>query len=56
MKRTFTFRVDAVVWEKFCFLADLSSRSANNQLEFLVKNWVAAYEREIEEIPIDSEK
>ena len=55
MKRTFTFRVDDSIWKKFCWLADLVDRSANNQLEVLVKKWVADYEKENGEIDPDSD-
>ena len=56
MKRTFTFRVEAELWKKFCDLAELNDRSANNQLEVLIKHWVADSERETEETAPDSQK
>lgn len=55
MKRTFTFRVEDNAWEKFHAIAINNKRSVNNQLEWLVDEFIASYEKENGEIQIDSE-
>ena len=54
MKRTFTFRVEESLWEKFHKLAELEKRSANNLLELLVEQKVKSFEQESGEIPVGS--
>ena len=54
MKRTFTFRVEENIWNKFHALASLEKRSANNLLELLVEEKVNSFEKENGEIPVDS--
>ena len=46
MRRTFTFRVEDTLWKKLHFIAAKNKRSANNQLEYLVENFVSAYEKQ----------
>lgn len=56
MKRTFTFRVDSALWEKLHIIAERNKRSANNQLEYLVENFVTAYEKQNGEISTEAEE
>jgi len=56
LKRTFTFRVEDELWEKFHVAAKENQRSANNQLEYLVRQFVNSFEKENGEIQLDSEK
>ena len=55
MKRTFTFRVEDSLWSKFHKIASENKRSVNNQLEYLVEQFVSAYEQENGEFQIDSD-
>ena len=56
MKRTFTFRVEDELWEKFHKIANGNKRSVNNQLELLVEEFVKSHEKENGEIPLDSDE
>jgi hypothetical protein len=56
VKKTFTFRVDDTLWQKFHAVAEGNKRSVNNQLEVLVSDFVSAHERENGEIQLDSAK
>ena len=56
MKRTFTFRVEDALWEKFHKISEENKRSVNNQLECLVDDFVKCYERENGEILPDSDE
>lgn len=42
----FTLRIDSVLLKKFHFVAEYNARSANREIEFLMKNHVAKFERE----------
>ena len=56
MKRTFTFRVEDALWDKFHKISGINKRSVNNQLECIVEDFVKAFERENGEIPLDCEE
>lgn len=47
----FTFRVDAVTMQKLRYIADDNFRTINKELEFLVKRYIAGYEKEHGVIP-----
>ena len=55
MKRTFTFRVEDSLWEKFHTIANSNKRSVNNQLEVIVEQFITDFEKENGEIQIDAE-
>lgn len=42
----FTFRTEAELLKKLRFVAEYEGRSANKELEILVKRHIAAYEKE----------
>ena len=42
----FTLRIDSVLLKKFHFVAEYNARSANREIEVLMKNHVAKFERE----------
>lgn len=42
----FTLRTDNELLKKFRYVADYNARSANRELEFLMKKHVAKFERE----------
>lgn len=42
----FTFRVDDEVLKKFRYVAEYDARSANKELEVLVKKHIAEFEKE----------
>nr|DAN91233.1 MAG TPA: Arc-like DNA binding domain protein [Bacteriophage sp.] len=48
----FTFRVEAEVLEKLRFIADSNFRTVNKELEMLVKQYIAKYEKENGAIPL----
>lgn len=56
MKKTFTFRVDDILWEKFHIISESNKRSANNQLECLVEEFIRSFEKENGEILLGSEQ
>ena len=56
MKRTFTFRIEDVLWDKFHYLAACDKRSVNMMLEILVEKAVKDFERENGEIPKHDEQ
>ncbi len=41
----FTLRIDAELLKKFRFVADYNARSANRELEVLMKKHIAAFEK-----------
>lgn len=49
----FTVRTDAELLKKFRFVADYNGRSANRELEVLMKKHVAEFEKTHEKITID---
>ena len=52
----FTFRVDAEVLEKLRFIADSNFRTVNKELEMLVKQYIAKYEKENGAIPLSEDE
>lgn len=42
----FTFRVDDEILKKFRYVAEYNARSANRELEVLVKRHIAEFEKE----------
>lgn len=42
----FTLRIDSVLLKKFHFVAEYNARSANREIELLMKNHVAKFEKE----------
>lgn len=42
----FTLRTEAELLKKFRFVAEYNARSANRELEFLMKKYVAEFEKE----------
>lgn len=42
----FTLRIDSVLLQKFHFVAEYNARSANREIEILMKNHVAKFEKE----------
>lgn len=49
----FTLRIDAELLKKFRFVADYNARSANRELEVLMKKHVAEFEKENGKITLD---
>ena len=49
----FTLRIDAELLKKFRFVADYNARSANRELEVLMKKHIAAFEKENGKITFD---
>ena len=41
----FTLRVDSVLLEKFRYVAEYNARSANRELEVLMRRYVAEFEK-----------
>lgn len=41
----FTLRTESELLKKFRFVAEYNARSANRELEFLIKNHVATFEK-----------
>lgn len=52
----FTFRVDTEVLEKLRFIADSNFRTVNKELEMLVKQYIAKYEKENGAIPLSADE
>ena len=52
----FTFRVDAEVLEKLRFIADSNFRTVNKELEMLVKQYIAKYEKANGAIPLSEDE
>lgn len=42
----FTIRIDSALLKKFRFVAEYSARSANREIELLIKKHVAEFEKE----------
>ncbi len=49
----FTLRIDADLLKKFRFVAEYNARSANRELEVLMKKHVANFEKEHGKIKMD---
>lgn len=49
----FTMRIDRETLLKFRYVAEYNARSANKELETLVKNRVDEFEEKIEKVPSD---
>ena len=49
----YTLRVDRLLFRKFRYLAELEGRSANREIEQMMKRRVAAYEKENGSIPLE---
>ena len=49
----FTLRIDAELLKKFRFVADYNARSANHELEVLMKKHIAEFEKENGKITFD---
>ena len=49
----FTLRVNEELWKKFRFVADYNARSANRELEILIKKHVAEFEKANGEIKMN---
>lgn len=52
-KAKFTLRIDAELLKKFRFVADYNARSANRELEVLMKKHIAEFEEENGKITFD---
>ena len=52
----FTFRVDAEVLEKLRYIADSNLRTVNKELEMIVKQHIAKYEKEHGAIPLSADE
>ena len=52
----FPLRLDDTLREKLRFIAGQNSRSLNREIEFIVKQHVANYEKEHGEIPLPKEE
>ena len=42
----FTLRIDSEVLKKFHYVAEYNARSANRELEMLIKNHISEFEKE----------
>ncbi|MBS4040101.1 MAG: hypothetical protein KGZ81_05830 [Flavobacteriales bacterium] len=51
--RKYTFRVNEITLEKFRYLADNNFRTVNKELEKVMNDSIAQYEKENGEIKID---
>lgn len=49
----FTLRIDSELLKKFRFVADYNARSANRELEVLMKKHIAEFEKENGRITFD---
>lgn len=49
----FTLRTDAEILKKFRFVADYNGRSANRELEVLIKKHIAEFEKAHGKITLD---
>ena len=49
----YTLRIDRTLFQKFRYLAEADGRSANRELEQMIKKRVAEYERENGVIPLE---
>ena len=49
----FTLRTDMELLKKFRYVADYNARSANRELEFLIKNHIAEFEKKHGKISFD---
>ncbi len=49
----FTLRIDSELLKKFRFVADYNARSANRELEVIMKKHIAEFEKQNGEITID---
>lgn len=49
----YTLRIDAELFKKFRFVADYNARSANRELEVLIKKHIAEFEKVNGEIIFD---
>lgn len=49
----FTLRIDAELLKKFRFVADYNARSANRELEVLMKKHISEFEKENGKITFD---
>ena len=49
----FTLRTDSELLKKFRFVAEYNARSANKELEVLIKNHVSEFEKKNEKIEIE---
>ena len=49
----FTLRTDVEILKKFRYVADYNARSANRELEVLMKNHIAEFEKEHGKISFD---
>lgn len=49
----FTLRTEKDLLNKFRYVADYNARSANRELEFLMKNHIAEFEKEHGKITLD---
>lgn len=49
----FTLRTESDLLQKLRYVADYNARSANRELEFLIKNHIAEFEKEHGKITFD---
>ena len=49
----FTLRADAEILKKFRYVADYNGRSANRELEVLMKKHISEFEKEHDKITFD---
>lgn len=51
--KNFSLRIDQELLRKLHYVADYNGRSANREIEFLIKRHVAQYEKEHGKIELD---
>ena len=49
-RKTFTLRVEEPILNKLHYIANKNKRSANNQIELLIEDFISAFEKENGEI------
>lgn len=54
-KRTFTLRLDDILFDKLKVISDKNKRSLNKQIEFLVEECIDDYEKKNGPIKIENE-
>ena len=54
-KPKYTLRVEQTLLDKMAYIAESNSRSSNKEIEFIMKKYIAEYEKQHGEIPIPSQ-
>lgn len=49
----FTLRIDSELLQKFRYVAEYNGRSANRELDRLIRKQVSEFEKTIEKVPLD---